>query len=155
MRRHDEELQEIEQERTRIKMKEKSFDPNKFPTNELKEQLRKRIQEDPMSVINEWEKGKLKKYFKVYDKEKKGNIPKERLQQLFEDLRQDIANIGKVPAVSWEQFVEVMGEESVAWDSFCFNLNHVRFKRAPEEILKKRIEEKYRELNRKLNANKR
>ena len=28
---------EIEMERTRIKAKEKTFDPNKLPTNELKE----------------------------------------------------------------------------------------------------------------------
>lgn len=49
-------------------MKEKTFDPDKFPTNELKDKMRKRLQEDPMSVINEWEKGRLKKIFKNYDK---------------------------------------------------------------------------------------
>lgn len=53
-------------ERTRIKMKERTFDS--FPTNEMKEELRRRIKDDPMSVINEWEKGKLKKLFKAHDK---------------------------------------------------------------------------------------
>jgi len=34
----------------------------------MKEELRRRIKDDPMSVINEWEKGKLKKLFKNHDK---------------------------------------------------------------------------------------
>ena len=65
---------EIETEKLRIKALEKVFDPNKLPTNPLKEELKRRKKEDPFSVINDWEKGKLVKLFKVYDKDKKANI---------------------------------------------------------------------------------
>lgn len=34
----------------------------------MKEKLHKKMKENPLSVINEWEKGKLKKIFKTYDK---------------------------------------------------------------------------------------
>jgi hypothetical protein len=32
----------------------------------------------------------------------------------------DLANIGKVPAISFESFKEIMSEEPLPWDSFCF-----------------------------------
>ena len=32
----------------------------------------------------------------------------------------DTANIGKVPAVTVEKFKEVMSEDPLPWDSFCF-----------------------------------
>ncbi|CAD8042989.1 unnamed protein product [Paramecium primaurelia] len=153
-KREQEKADEIERERTRIKQKEKTFDPNKFPTNELKEQLRQRLHDNPMSLVNEWEKGKLKKIFKSYDKEKKGSIQQDKLQGLYGDLMNDIANIGKVPAVTFEKFKEIMSEDPLPWDSFCFQLNHVDFQRAPEEMLQKKIDEKYKEFNRRLNAGK-
>ena len=32
----------------------------------------------------------------------------------------DIANIGKVPAVTFEKFKEIMSEDPLPCDSFCF-----------------------------------
>lgn len=40
------------------------------------------------------------------------------------------------------------------WDTFCFNLNNVIFKKAPDEFLETKINDKYREFNRKLNIGK-
>jgi hypothetical protein len=39
-----------------------------LPTNQLREEIKRRRQEDPLSIITEWEKGRLKKLFKAYDK---------------------------------------------------------------------------------------
>jgi Ca2+-binding EF-hand superfamily protein len=52
----------------------------------LKEELRRKRKEDPLSVITEWEKGRLKKLFKAYDKEKKALIKMEDLKSLYKDL---------------------------------------------------------------------
>ena len=78
-------------------MKEKTYDLNKLPKNLEKEELRRRFKEEPLSVVNEWEKGRLKKLFKAYDKDKKALIRIDDLKSLFKDLMADKANLGKVP----------------------------------------------------------
>lgn len=65
--------EEVESEQTRLKAQVKVFE-NKLPTDPLKEELRRRKVEDPLSMITEWEKGRLKRLFKVYDRDKKGCI---------------------------------------------------------------------------------
>ena len=64
-------------------MKEKTYDLNKLPKNLEKEELRRRFKEEPLSVVNEWEKGRLKKLFKAYDKDKKALIRIDGLKSLF------------------------------------------------------------------------
>ena len=45
--------------------------------------------------------------------------------------------------------------ESLQWDTFCFNLNKIEFCKAPDDLLLKKINEKYYEFNKKLNTGKR
>lgn len=49
--------------------------------------------------MTEWEKGKFKKLFKAYDKEKKATLKPDDVKKLYNDLIQDKANLGKVPAL--------------------------------------------------------
>lgn len=44
--------------------------------------------------------------------------------------------------------------ETIQWDSFCFNLNHIYYKRAEEDSLKERIDKNYYEFNKKINTGK-
>ena len=66
----------------------------------------------------------------------------------------DVANIGKVPAIEFEEFKTIMVDDPLPWDTFCFNLNNVIFKKAPDDMLETKINDKYREFNRKLNIGK-
>jgi hypothetical protein len=45
--------------------------------------------------------------------------------------------------------------ELLQWDQFCFALNGVRFERASDELIQKKINDKYYEFNKKLNTGKR
>lgn len=97
----------------------------------------------------------LIKYFFV---DKKGIIGLPELENVYNDLLQDKALLGKVPSMELKRFIEIMrGEENsetVSWNQFNFNLNHVFFCRAPEDILKKRIDTNYYEFNKKINTGK-
>lgn len=47
-----------------------------------------------------------------------------------------------------------MQEDPLSWDTFIFNLNYVGFQKTPEDILQSKIDEKYKEFNRRINAGK-
>jgi hypothetical protein len=79
-----------------------------LPTDHVKEELRRRRREDPLSLVNEWEKGKLKKLFKAYDRDKKAVIRLDDVKRLYKDLLDDKANLGKVPSLGEQEVPPIL-----------------------------------------------
>jgi len=69
-----------------IKGKSKQIESSSLPQNLEKEEIRRRKREEPLSIVSDWEKGRLKKVFKTYDKDKKALIKQEDLKNLYADL---------------------------------------------------------------------
>jgi hypothetical protein len=150
-------IKKNQQEKSTSPPRPKSYE-NSLPSNTMKDELRRRRKEDPNSLVSEWEKGRLKKLFKAYDRDKKACIKLDDVRLLYADLVADRANLGKVPHMNLEDFIRVMNmdtAETLTWDNFCFNLNQVGFMRAPDELLLKKIDDKYYDFNKKINTGKR
>lgn len=54
-----------------------------MPTSKEKLELEKRKRDEPLSLISEWDKSRLRSVFKQLDKDKKAAIPVEKLGELY------------------------------------------------------------------------
>ena len=86
--------------------------------------------------------------------EKKGKIPKESLNELYDKLLSDDILIGIIPNLSKEEFFKVFEDytDFVDWESFSLLLRSFEWKKIDQEMLKKIIDSKYIEANRYMNS---
>ncbi|EGR31825.1 leucine rich repeat protein, partial [Ichthyophthirius multifiliis] len=136
--------------------------PNKLPMTKEEEEMQKRKKEQPFSLISEWDKNLLIPLFKQYDKDKKGVISIEKLNEIYDHLIEDQLFIGKVPSCSKEDFfILIQGDnyqqqnenqpQTIQWDDFKFNLNKIFWIKPDYLTTKKKIKELYYIANKKGN----
>jgi hypothetical protein len=102
--------------------------------------------------ITEWEKNYLLPLFKVYDKEKKGNLKFSDSENLYKDLVDDKGCIGMVPDVTYQEFCDALklnGEKEnlVHWNDFRQRINDLIWSKADPKKTKERIDAYYKEAN--------
>ncbi|KAL4502458.1 hypothetical protein ABPG72_012045 [Tetrahymena utriculariae] len=143
------------------------FDSTKVPISKEKQEMERRKQEEPLSIITEWDKSRLKSLFKQFDKDKKAQIPLDKLGELYELIMGDKGFVGKVPDCSKEEFIQTIQPERdnilqpgdkdykeppnyLTWDDFRFNLNKFYWIKPDSEQANKRIKDLYYQANKKI-----
>ncbi|EAR89471.2 hypothetical protein TTHERM_00157880 (macronuclear) [Tetrahymena thermophila SB210] len=143
------------------------FDTTKVPISKEKQEMERRKQEEPLSIITEWDKSRLKSLFKQFDKDKKAQIPLDKLGELYELIMADKGFVGKVPDCSVEEFIQKIQPERdtilqpgdkdykeppnyLTWDDFRFNLNKFYWVKPESDQANKRIKDLYYQANKKI-----
>lgn len=120
-----------------------------LPTAKGVLQIRQRFGMGDDSCLTEWEKSWCKELFAKYDRDKSGYIDLSDMQTLLDDLKQNAANIGKVPELGLEQLsLDVAGwpkskENKVQWREFKVNIDRWKWTRLEISSIQDQIDAHY------------
>mmetsp|Transcript_13353 Transcript_13353/g.25071 ORF Transcript_13353/g.25071 Transcript_13353/m.25071 type:complete len:209 (-) Transcript_13353:793-1419(-) len=120
-----------------------------LPTPQGVMQIRQKFGMGNDTLLTEWEKSWCKEFFSKYDKDKSGYIDVTDMQTLLGELKQNAANIGKVPELELEELMQSVAswpkskENKVSWREFKTNIDSWRWMRLEASSIKDQIDAHY------------